>query len=290
VYFAVWQAAPVAVLLSLASAMAYGLSDFLGGVYAKRVGPWAIAFVGAVTAAVLVAGFSGLTQGDPGSADFGWSAVAGLGNGLGTAALYRGLSSGRMGVVAPVSGVGAAVVPVLVGLAAGERPGLVVWGGIVVAMPAIWLVASEPTNLDGTAATDHRSGLLDGILAGLGFGVLFAALGQIPEEAGFLPLATNSVVAAAVIAVVATATRSPWVPRGRASYGGAVCGALGALATGFFLVATQDGYLTVTAVIASLYPAFTVLLAFGVLREHVHRAQAIGLALCAVAVGLVAGG
>jgi drug/metabolite transporter (DMT)-like permease len=280
----------MAILLSLASAAAYGLSDFLGGVYSKRTGPWTIAFIGALTAALLVGGVSLAVGGDPAPADYGWSVVAGLGNGLGTAALYRGLASGRMGVVAPVSGVGAAVLPVLVGLAAGERPGVVVWGGILVAMPAIWLVASEPTNLDGTAATAHRSGLLDGILAGLGFGVLFAALAQIPEEAGFLPLAANSVMAAVVIAVVATATRSPWVPRGPAAYAGALCGALGALATGLFLVATQGGYLTVTAVLASLYPAFTVMLAFGVLREHVHRAQAVGLALCAVAVGLVAGG
>ena len=67
-------------------------------------------------------------------------------------------------------------------------------------------------------------------------------------------------------------------------------GALGALATGAFMVATQSGYLTVTAVIASLYPAFTILLAATVLREHVHRAQAMGLSLCAVAVALVAAG
>ena len=90
---------------------------------------------------------------------------------------------------------------------------------------------------------------------------------------------------------------SPWrsrcAPRGsRASraLAGVVSGALGALATGAFLVATQSGYLTVTAVLASLYPAFTILLAATVLREHVHRAQAVGLGLCAVAVALVAAG
>ena len=82
----------------------------------------------------------------------------------------------------------------------------------------------------------------------------------------------------------------PWVPRETAAAAGLVPGALAALATGAFLVATQGGYLTVTAVIASLYPAFTVLLAATVLREHVHRAQVIGLGLCAVAVALVATG
>lgn len=277
----------MAILLSLASAAAYGLSDFLGGVYSKRVGPWTIAFLGALTAAVLVGGFSLLVDGEPVLADYAWSVLAGLGNGLGTAFLYRGLSTGRMGVVAPVSGVGAAVVPVAVGLATGERPGAVVWVGIAVALPAIWLVASEPR---ASEASLPRSGLLDGVLAGLGFGTLFSALAQIPEEAGFLPLAANQLVATAVIAAIAVATRSPWLPREAAAYAGALCGALGALATALFLVATQSGYLTVTAVITSLYPAFTVLLAFLVLREHVHRGQAIGLGLCAVAVALVAGG
>jgi drug/metabolite transporter (DMT)-like permease len=277
----------VAIVLSLLAAAAYGLSDFIGGVFAKRVSAWTIAFVGATAGALAIGGFSLIDGGDPQRGDFAWSLLAGVGNGFGTAFLYRGLSSGRMGVVAPVSGVGAALVPVVVGLATGERPGVVVWAGMVVALPAIWLVASEPS-LPDTAPT--RSGLIDGVLAGLGFGTLFAALAQIPEESGFLPLAANQLVAMVVIALVASTLRMPWVPREPAAYAGAISGVLGALATGLFLLATQSGYLTIAAVITSLYPAFTVVLAFVVLRESVHRAQGLGLVLCAVAVGLVAGG
>ena len=190
-----------------------------------------------------------------------------------------------MGVVAPVSAVGSVLVPVVVGVATGERPGQLVWVGILIALPAIWLVSREPVTNPSPS-----SGLTDGILAGLGFGLLFAALAQIPEEAGFLPLALNQVVAGAAIVAVAVALRRDWVPRNRYALGGLVSGALGALATGAFLVATQGGYLTVTAVITSLYPAFTVLLAATVLHEHVHRPQAVGLALCACAVALVAAG
>ncbi len=269
------------------AAAAYGLSDFIGGVFAKRVSAWTIAFVGATAGALAIGVFSLIDGGDPQRADYAWSVLAGVGNGFGTAFLYRGLSSGRMGVVAPVSGVGAALVPVVVGLATGERPGVIVWAGMVVALPAIWLVASEPSLPDTEPA---RSGLVDGVLAGLGFGTLFAALAQIPEESGFLPLAANQLVAMAVIAVVASSLRMPWVPREPAAYAGAISGVLGALATGLFLLATQSGFLTIAAVITSLYPAFTVVLAFIVLRESVHRAQGIGLVLCAVAVGLVAGG
>ncbi len=278
----------MAVLLSLLAAVSYGLADFVGGVFSKRVSPWAVAFTAQIGGAALILALTVLVPESPTRVDFAWGVVAGLGNGFGTAFLYRGLSSGRMGVVAPISGVGAALVPVLVALLTGERPSPVVWLGIAVAFPGIWLVSREaPT---GPPPTTSGSGLKDGVLAGLGFGTLFAALAQLPAEAGFLPLALNQVVAAAVIVLVATALRTPWLPREPRALGGLISGALGAVATGSFLVATHHGALTVTAVIASLYPAFTVLLAASVLREHIHRAQGRGLALCAVAVILVAAG
>ena len=272
------------ILLALLAAVSYGLADFVGGVLSKRTSPWAVALMAQVGGALLVFALTLVVPGEPTRADVVWSVLAGVGNGVGTAFLYRGLSSGRMGVVAPVSGVGAALVPVAVGVLAGERPSALVWGGILLALPGIWLVSREP------ASGSLGPGLTDGILAGLGFGALFAALAQIPASAGFLPLALNQVVAGVAIIAVATALRAPWVPREPRALGGVVSGGLGALATGAFMVATQSGYLTVTAVIASLYPAFTILLAATVLREHVHRAQAMGLGLCAVAVALVAAG
>ena len=272
------------ILLALLAAVSYGLADFVGGVLSKRTSPWAVALMAQVGGALLVFALTLVVPGEPTRADVVWSVLAGLGNGVGTAFLYRGLSSGRMGVVAPVSGVGAALVPVAVGVLAGERPSALVWGGILLALPGIWLVSREP------GSGSLGPGLTDGILAGLGFGALFAALAQIPASAGFLPLALNQVVAGVAIIAVATALRAPWVPREPRALAGVVSGGLGALATGAFMVATQSGYLTVTAVIASLYPAFTILLAATVLREHVHRAQAMGLSLCAVAVALVAAG
>lgn len=276
----------MAILLSLLAATSYGLADFVGGVTSKRVSPWSVALVAQLGGAVLVFLVTLWVPGSPTAADLAWSVVAGLGNGFGTAFLYRGLSAGRMGVVAPVSGVGAALVPVAVGVLTGERPSALVWVGILLALPGIWLVAREPTTGPGPLG----AGLTDGVLAGLGFGSLFAALAQIPEDAGLVPLALNQVVAGMTIVVVAVVLRSPWLPRDPRVLGGVASGALGALATGAFLVATHSGYLTVTAVIASLYPAVTVMLAASLLREHVHRAQALGLGLCAVAVSLVAAG
>lgn len=274
----------MAVLLALVAALAYGLSDFVGGVASKRVSPWAVALGAQAAGAVVVLLIALVVHGSPTSGDLRWAVVAGLGNGVGTAFLYRGLAAGRMGVVAPISAVGAALVPVAAGVVSGERPGVPVWVGILAALPGIWLVSREPGV--GTAG----AGIGDGVLAGLGFGTLFAALAQVPEEAGFLPLAVNQVIGALTVVVVATLLRRAWVPREPRAAIGAVSGVLGAVATGSFLVATQHGLLTVTSVLTSLYPAVTVLLAAAVLRERVHRAQALGLGLCGVAVALVAAG
>lgn len=279
-----------AVLLALAAAAAYGLADFVGGVTSKRVGPWATALVAQLAGGVAVLVLALLLDGDPTRADLGWALLAGVANGIGTGFLYRGLSSGRMGVVAPVSGVGAAVVPVVVGVVTGERPSTLVWAGIVVALPGIWMVAREPVAEDVTGATPASSGAVDGLLAGLGFGALFATLAQIPEEAGFLPLALNQLVGGVVVVVMAVVLRASFVPRHPAAALGALSGFLGATATACFLLASQAGYLTVTSILASLYPAVTVVLAATVLREHVHRGQAVGLLLCGAAVALVAGG
>jgi drug/metabolite transporter (DMT)-like permease len=279
----------VTVLLSLAAAAAYGLSDFNGGIFSKRGGAWAVSLVAQLAGTLATLAVALVVGGEPTASDFGWAVLAGIGNGFGTAFLYRGLASGRMGVVAPVSGVGAVLVPVLVGVLTGERPGPLVWVGVALALPAIWLVSREPATT-AADAEPRGSGVLDGVLAGLGFGALFAALAQVPEGAGFLPLSLNLLVAGLAIIAVAVGLRQPWVPRSRWALGGALSGVLGASATGLFQVATHRGYLSVAAVITSLYPAFTVLLAALFLRERVHRAQGAGMALCAVAVVLVAAG
>lgn len=279
----------IAVTLALVGAVAYGVSDFVGGIFGRRAGAWAVAFAGALGGGT-IALVAALTHPvGPGSSALAWGAVAGLGNGFGTAFLYRGLSSGRMGVVAPVSGVLAVVLPVVAGVTGGERPALLAWLGIAASLPAIWLVARPPSEPAPATSSAAGSGVVDGVLAGLGFGALFAALGQVPSSAGFWPLVLNQAVALVVIAGVATALHTTFVPRGPA-WGGALAGSMGGMATLSFLIATHHGLLSVSAVLTSLYPAVTIVLAAIVLREHVHRVQAAGLALCAVSVVLVATG
>ncbi len=279
----------MAVLFALGAAIAYGVSDFIGGVASRRTSAWPVALLSTVVAGVAALGMALVLPGDPSRSDLLWGALAGVGTGTGGAFLYRGLALGRMGVVGPVSAVGAASLPVIVGVLGGERPALLVWIGILVALPAIWLVAREPQAADSTGRI--ADGLLDGLLAGAGFGLLFSAIGQVPDGAGYFPLLANQVVAGVTIVVLASLMGAEWVPRHRTEvWGGLGAGLLGSAAVAGFLVATQQGLLAVSAVLASLYPAATVLLASVVLREPIHRGQGVGLALCAACVVLVAMG
>jgi drug/metabolite transporter (DMT)-like permease len=278
--------------LALAAAAMYGLSDFFGGLVSRRASVWQVATVTQIAAVVLVGTAALVIGGSPTTAEWLWGALAGIGTGSGTAFLYRGLSSGRMSVVAPLSAVGAALVPVAVGVLTGDRPPPITWIGIACAIPAIWLVSTSPD--PSTSQPERRGridpGVVDGVLAGLGFGLMFAALGQVPDSAGLGPLAAAEVSSIAAIAVVAVAFGASWVPREREAWWGLIVGALAAVAAIMFLVASQMGMLTVAAVLSSLYPVFTVLLAALVLRERIAPVQAVGLVLALAAVVLVAVG
>lgn len=273
----------MAVALALVAALAYGISDFVGGLVSRLTSAWPVAVAVQICSALGTAVLAASAGGDPSTSDLAWSTLAGAGSGVGVGFLFRGLAGGRMSVVAPLSAVGSAVVPVAVGLVTGERPGLLTLVAIAAALPGIWLVASGEEH----AAPDHRGGVLDGVLAGLGFGVMFAALGQVPDGAGFWPLAWAQLVSTVAVAVLAVALGAPWRPRGRA-WRAWPAGLLSALAVLCFQLSTQQGMLTVSSVVTSLYPAITVLLAMVVLRERVHRKQTLGLLLCGATVTLVA--
>ena len=275
----------MAIVLSLISALAYGVSDFLGGLFAKRSSPWQIAVVGQISSGIFSFAAALVIGGSPTDRDLVFGAMAGLGGGFGAAFLYRGLSTARMGVIAPLSAIGTALLPVAVDLVTGDRPSSTALVGVVFAFPAIALISRVA---DDTPA--HRSGIADGILAGLGFGFLFVCLGQVGDEGGLYPLALSQATSIMAVIVTAVVLHETWVPRDRRTWSAAVMGPLGATAQGAFLYATHHGLLSVVSVISSLYPASTVLLAAVVLREKIHRWQGVGLALAALAVALVAAG
>lgn len=275
----------MAIVLSLISAFAYGISDFLGGIFAKRASPWQIAVVGQTSSGFFTLIAATLASGSATGSDWLYGALAGVGGGFGAAFLYRGLSSARMGVVAPLSAIGTALLPVMVGLAQGDRPSRLAVLGVVAAFPAIALISRV---VDDNPS--HRGGVMDGVLAGVGFGTLFVFLGQVGSGAGLYPLALAQATSVLAVILTATVMRKPWVPRDRTTWRALMMGPLGAVATGSFLYATHHGLLSIVAVISSLYPASTVLLAAVVLRERIHGWQGVGLVFAVVAVALVAAG
>ena len=295
------------VVLALVAALAYGASDFLGGRASTRAPVTTVAAVVQATSLVLVlpvAATVGPSMLDP-SAGAGpallWGLTSGLGGAVGTLFLYRGLARARVAVVAPLSGVLAAALPVLTALVAGERPSLITTVGIVAGLPAVWLIAGG-----GAAAAPDQvgrpRGVLEGIVAGLGFGFLFFALDRAGDEAGLWPVAAGQagalVILGAAVLAAALAGHRPLPSRSTRAPGTAgpasgwlpvtvVSGTLAIVANMAFFLATTQGLLTVAAVLTSLYPAGTVVLARFVLDERISRSQVTGLALAGIAVVLI---
>jgi drug/metabolite transporter (DMT)-like permease len=204
---------------------------------------------------------------------------------VGTLSLYQGLAVGRMTVVATLSGVLAAVVPVIVGLALGNSLGFLAALGIAIAIPAILLVSWRP---ESQGDLGHRAGVPYGLLSGLGFGLLFIGLDRAGTHSGAWPLIPGQLVS--VLLIVPFALRG--LRERRAISRGPVlltllAGVLGGTANLLFLAATGHGELAIVAVLAALYPAVTVLLARVVLSERWSATQTVGLAAAVVAVTLV---
>lgn len=274
------------VVLALLSALCYGSSDFTAGVGGRRSDPAAVTVVaqpfGLVAAAVAVIALSARL---PTAHALWWGALSGVGSGVGTVSLYRGLAIARMSVVAPLSAVLSAALPALAGLLLGEHLKALAWAGIVLALPAVALVSLQPAGRQGS----RRAGIVTGLVAGAGFALLFIALDRAGTATGAWPLLPGQAVA--VMMVVAWAVparnrpdRKAWSQAWRI---GLAAGVLGGMANLLYLAATGAGQLAIVAVVTALYPAVTIVLARLTLHERWSRLQVIGLVASAVAVAAI---
>ena len=275
------------ILLALAAALLYGGSDFGGGLASRRFGSLRVSVVGSAVATVLAWAVL-ILAGGPGPTlrAVAWGLASGLAGGAGTLVLYRGLARGQMSVVGPLSAVGAAVVPVAAGVALGERPSLLSVAGVLVALPAIVLVAASGSVRGKLGAAPK--GLLDGLAAGLAFGILFIGLAQAGRNAGLWPVASEQTGALMITLAIAVKTRQPLRIPLRAAGLPVLAGASGMAATLAYFYATHFSMLAIAAVLVSLYPGITVLFARTLLHERFTPAQRAGLGLCALAIAAIA--
>lgn len=271
-----------AIGFGLLSAIIWGAGDFVGGLVTRRARPFSVVLVAEVAGALLLAVFGLLyRQPLPPPADLGWSAAAGLAGAVGLVALYTALAGGHMGIVAPISAVVAAVVPILVGAVLEGLPTPLQMAGFAMALAAVWLLSSS-----GERSASGRD-LRLALLAGLSFGCFFVLLDRTGATGGFWNLAFARTMAALALLLLMLLLRHPLLPPRDVLPLNVLNGSLDAGGNLFFLLAAQAGRLDVASLLSSLYPGVTVLLAWLVLGERLNRPQAAGVAAALAAIVLI---
>jgi drug/metabolite transporter (DMT)-like permease len=214
--------------------------------------------------------------------DLFWSVLCGVSGGVGITALYHGLAVGRMGVVAPVTGVIAALIPVTAGIVLEGSPAPLVLIGIAAAVVAVVLVSRVSDEGSGP------SGIELALVAGVAIGAFSVCAAQISDGHAFGPLVVIRAAEALLIVAAIVVTRSAWRPAGGLVPAIVAVGVLDMVGNGAFILAVQAGALAVAAVLSSLYPVTTVVLATVFLRERVTRAHAVGIGLAISAIACIA--
>jgi drug/metabolite transporter (DMT)-like permease len=275
----------VAVLLSLLASLCWGTADFLGGTASKRLPVAAVvavsqtfALVGVLAVAVATKAYSADTG------YLGWSLIAGVCGLVGLSAFYAALASGTMGVVAPIAALGV-VVPVIVGLAQGDRPSALQGAGVLVAVVGV-VLASGP---EARGRTGRRPMLL-AVLAAGGFGAVIVCVANGARSDTLMTLLVMRAASVLLLVGVGLTGRVVMSAGARDLPLLATVGAGDVGANALFAVASTRGLLSVVSVLSSLYPAVTVLLARLAHAERMTRLQNVGVAAALVGVALIAGG
>ncbi|MGH3073252.1 MAG: EamA family transporter [Gaiellaceae bacterium] len=276
----------IAIALALGASLSWGLGDFLGGLKSRTLHVLTVLVVSQVAGmAAAVTWVIASGDGFPGWSATLLAAAAGASGCLGIATLYRGMAIGAMGIVAPISAV-AAVIPFVVGIASGERPGALQVAGIALAMIGVAVASREPAHRGGGRA----NGIGLALLAALGFGLYFVFADRAADESVPYAVATArgvSLLLALIAALVVGVALRP----GRGSLPAlAAVGLCDVGANMLFSLATTRGFLSVVAVLSALYPVVTVALAALVLHERVARTQRLGVAGALAGAALITAG
>ena len=271
------------VTFGLAASLCWGSGDFGGGLASRRanvasviVAAYSVGFVLMVTLALI------WKEPFPLTADLLWAGLAGVAGVLGLLAFYSALASGKMGIAAPISAILTATLPVLFSVFTAGLPNPLQVGGFMLALLAIGLI-SRPEERSGGS----RRGIGLAVLAGCGFGCFFIVISRVHVDDTFWSLAVARLVSVALLLIVLHLRRQDILPGRAVAPLVVLTGVLDSVGNAFFVLAAHSGRLDVAAILSSLYPAATVLLAALVLRERVTRIQSVGILFALLAIPMI---
>jgi drug/metabolite transporter (DMT)-like permease len=272
-----------AAAFGLAAAASWGAGGFTGGLSARQASVFSVAPFSRVTGIAAQIAFAlALGERAPSQASLLWAAAAGVAGSVGLIALYQSLAVGKMGINSPLTGVLAAAFPVLVAALTLGVPPAVRLSGFALAVAGIWCL-SRPAG-----AMQRPRGLGLAALSGLGFGGFYVLISQVRGPSVFWPLAVATATALLIMVGLSAVRRQPLCPPRGVIGVALLAGILDAGGNACFVLAAHAGRVDVAAVLGSLYPAFTVLLARVVLDERLSRTQTVGLVAAIAALPLIA--
>lgn len=273
-----------AVVFGLVSAASWGAGNFSGGMASKRQNAMVVVAISQLFGAILLVVLA-VTSREvvPPLQHLGYGALAGVAGSLGLAALYRGLATASMGIVAPLTAVIAAALPVIFAILSAGLPGNRQLGGFIFAFAGIWIISHQ-----GDSAKLATRALLLTFIAGIGFGLFYIFIDQVSESAVFWPLVIARLTSVTLMALILLRRRQSVQQPLNVPH----LALTGILETGgsiFFALASASGRLDIAAVLSSLYPAATVFLAWLVLKERLSSRQWVGIAATLAAIVLITG-
>lgn len=270
----------MAIVYGIAAALTWGTGDFSGGFASKRTHVLTVVMVSQLIGAICLLGVVFLIgEVIPPVTDLLFGVAAGITGVIGLLAFYRGLASSQMGLVAPITAAISAVVPIVVGLFLDGPPTLQQFIGFGVAIVAIGVISRSTDQV-----SVNLSRLVLPLVAGFGFASFFILIGQANQHAVFWPLLSARLIAVILLVGVGGVLRH-WDSLSRGNY--KIIGLAGICDTAgntFFAFAERDGRLDIAAVLSSLYPAMTILLAWWFLHERLTCQQWFGIAAALVAI------
>ena len=274
---------PFGILIAIVAAFVWGSGDFVGGRATRGWHPYQVLALVSITGVVLLV-LAAWMRGESwaGPAVLLWGSVAGVSGGFGLAMLYRGLATAEAAVVAPTAAVVGVVLPVLIGAALIGLPTPLQGMGLAAGTIGIWLVAR---GAPATANADSGLGL--GLLAGIGFGGFFVSMAQVPGGSVFTPLIVSKSVATLLGVIVVMQQRLPLLTP-RANPWAVLAGLLDAAGNVFYLIAAHLTRLDFAALVSSMAPAVTVVLAGAISRQRIAPRQWVGVGLCMAGIALIA--